>query len=40
MPTPVIRAFGILKKSAALVNMRYALKPTIADAISKAAGID
>jgi len=40
MPLPVIRAFGILKKSAALVNVRYALKPHISDAIAKAAGIE
>lgn len=38
MPIEVIRAFGVLKKSAALVNVRYALKPTIADAIARAAG--
>jgi fumarate hydratase class II len=38
MPLPVIRAFGILKKCAALVNVRYALKPTISEAIAKAAG--
>jgi len=25
MPLPLITAFGILKKSAALVNLRYAL---------------
>jgi fumarate hydratase class II len=37
MPLPVIRAFGILKKSAAIVNKRYALKPEISDAIVKAA---
>lgn len=39
MPLPVIRAFGILKKSAALVNKQYALKPEISEAIVKAAGI-
>lgn len=38
MPLPVIKAFGILKKSAAIVNKRYALKPEISDAIAKAAG--
>lgn len=29
MPTPIIRAFGILKKSAAIVNLRYGLDPKI-----------
>lgn len=38
MPLPVIKAFGILKKSAAIVNKRYALKPEISDAIAKASG--
>lgn len=38
MPLPVIRAFGILKKSAALVNLRYDLSSNIANAIAKAAG--
>lgn len=38
MPLPVIRAFGILKKSAAIVNRKFALKPEISDAIIKAAG--
>ncbi|CAD8060052.1 unnamed protein product [Paramecium primaurelia] len=37
MPLPVIKAFGILKKSAAIVNKRYELKPEISDAIAKAA---
>jgi fumarate hydratase class II len=27
MPKPIIRAFGILKKSAAIVNMQYGLNP-------------
>lgn len=37
MPLPVIHAFGIVKKAAALVNKDYGLKPEIADAIVKAA---
>lgn len=38
MPLPVIHAFGILKKSAAIVNESYGtLDPKIADAIKQAA---
>ena len=37
MPLPVIKAFGILKKSAALANIDYGLDKKIADAISQAA---
>lgn len=37
MPEPVIRAMGILKKSAALVNKEYGLDARVADAISQAA---
>lgn len=37
MPEPVIRAMGILKKSAALVNKEFGLDAKIADAISTAA---
>lgn len=37
MPEPVIRAMGILKKSAALVNKEFGLDASLADAISKAA---
>ncbi|KAM7276830.1 hypothetical protein ACFE04_018696 [Oxalis oulophora] len=37
MPVPIIRAFGILKKCAAKVNMEYGLDPTIAKAIMQAA---
>lgn len=29
MPTPIIRSFGILKKCAAKVNLRYGLDPKI-----------
>lgn len=38
MPIPVVRAFGILKKSAAIVNESYGtLDPKIAEAIKQAA---
>lgn len=38
MPPPVIRAFGILKRAAATVNMRFGLDPEIGKAIQQAAG--
>ncbi|MCP5322648.1 MAG: class II fumarate hydratase [Candidatus Paracaedibacteraceae bacterium] len=39
VPAPLIRAFGLLKKSAAIVNKELGnLPPTIADAIIEAAG--
>ena len=37
MPVPVVRAFGILKKAAAKVNLNYGLEPKIADAVIQAA---
>ncbi|CAO3686396.1 hypothetical protein G6F70_008686 [Rhizopus microsporus] len=37
MPEPLIRAFGVLKKAAATVNMTYGLDPKIGEAIQKAA---
>ncbi|KAE8676688.1 Fumarate hydratase [Hibiscus syriacus] len=37
MPEPIIRAFGVLKKCAAKVNMEYGLDPTIGKAIMQAA---
>ncbi|KAH0462844.1 hypothetical protein IEQ34_010419 [Dendrobium chrysotoxum] len=37
MPEQIIRAFGILKKCAAKVNMEYGLDPTIGKAIMQAA---
>lgn len=37
MPTPIIRSFGILKKCAAKVNLRYGLDPKISNAIIAAA---
>lgn len=36
MPTPVVKAFGILKKAAAEVNTEFGLDATIAENISKA----
>jgi fumarate hydratase class II len=37
MPEPLIRAFGVLKKAAAKVNVTYGLDPNVGDAISRAA---
>ena len=37
MPTPLIRAFGILKKCCAKINVRYGLESHISEAIIKAA---
>jgi len=37
MPSPIVRAFGILKGAAATVNMKYGLDPTIGKAIQQAA---
>lgn len=37
MPLPVVRAFGILKKTAAKVNLNYGLDPKIAEAVMQAA---
>lgn len=37
LPPPLIKAFGILKKAAAHVNMGYGLDPTVGNAISQAA---
>lgn len=37
MPLPVIKAFGILKKAAAVINREYGLDPKLAEAIAKAA---
>ncbi|KAF7121179.1 hypothetical protein RHSIM_Rhsim13G0008000 [Rhododendron simsii] len=37
MPEPIVRAFGILKKCAAKVNMDYGLDPSIGKAIMQAA---
>jgi fumarate hydratase class II len=37
MPEPLIRAFGVLKKAAATVNMTYGLDSKVGDAIQRAA---
>ena len=37
MPIPIVRSFGILKKCAAQVNLRFGLDPKVADAIIKAS---
>ncbi|EAW08858.1 class II fumarate hydratase [Aspergillus clavatus NRRL 1] len=37
MPEPVVKAFGILKGAAAIVNMRYGLDPKVGEAIKQAA---
>jgi len=37
MPLPVIKAFGVLKKAAAEVNVEFGLDPVVAGAISQAA---
>lgn len=37
MPVPLIKAFGVLKKAAAEVNMTYGMDPIVGDAIKKAA---
>jgi len=37
MPEPLIKAFGVLKRAAATVNMTYGLDPTIGQAIVQAA---
>lgn len=37
LPEPLIRAFGIVKKAAAMVNLTYGLDKTVGEAIIKAA---
>jgi fumarate hydratase class II len=37
MPEPLIRAFGVLKKAAAKVNVTYGMDAKIGDAISRAS---
>ena len=37
MPVPVVKAFGLLKKSAAQANLNFGLDPRIAQAIIEAA---
>ena len=33
MPTPIIKAFGILKKSSAIVNVNFGLDPKIGNVL-------
>jgi len=37
LPPPLIKAFGVLKKAAAVVNIGYGMDPKIGEAIQKAA---
>lgn len=37
LPPPLIKAFGVLKKAASIVNVGYGLDPNIGEAIQKAA---
>ena len=37
LPPPLIKAFGVVKKAAAIVNTEYGMDPKIGEAIQKAA---
>jgi len=37
LPAPLIKAFGVLKKAAAEINVTYGLDPTLGSAIQQAA---
>lgn len=37
LPPPLIKAFGILKKAASVVNVSYGMDPKVGEAIQKAA---
>ena len=37
LPPPLIKAFGVLKKAASVVNVGYGMDPKIGEAIGKAA---
>jgi fumarate hydratase class II len=37
LPPPLIKAFGIIKKAAAIVNTEYGMDSKVAEAIQKAA---
>lgn len=37
LPPPLIKAFGVLKKAASIVNQTYGLDPKISKAIQEAA---
>lgn len=37
LPEPLIKAFGVVKKAAAIVNTQYGMDPKLGEAIQKAA---
>lgn len=37
LPPPLIKAFGVLKKAASIVNVSYGMDPKVGEAIQKAA---
>jgi fumarate hydratase class II len=37
LPLPLIKAFGVLKKAASIVNVEYGMDPKIGEAVQKAA---
>jgi len=37
LPPPLIKAFGVVKKAASIVNISYGMDPKIGEAIQKAA---
>lgn len=37
LPPPLIKAFGVVKKAASIVNVSYGLDPKVGEAIQKAA---
>ena len=37
LPEPLIKAFGVLKKAASVVNVGYGMDPKVGEAIQKAA---
>lgn len=37
LPPPLIKAFGVLKKAASIVNVSYGMDPKIGEAIQRAA---
>lgn len=37
LPAPLIKAFGVLKKAASIVNVSYGMDPRVGEAIQKAA---
>lgn len=37
LPPPLIKAFGVLKKAASIVNVSYGMDPKVGEAIQRAA---